>query len=397
MRALAASSVLVLHCWLYSDPRGPAPDVGWPATSILPHLGLGVTLFFALSAFLLYRPFAGPIVRNEPLPGVRTYLRNRAFRILPAHWAILFIVALALGAGFVSSGLEHVSPLHQPRVLAADAFLVQGYFPSTVLTGIQPEWSLGVEVVFYLALPLLVLLAATIARRATTRMERRLAALAPALVLFLIGISGKLMAASVVTGGTGWDGTWHSVLIRSFWGQADLFTFGILVAVLRVEAEDGQLRLPRWWRTAVWISVLVIALPTMKFVRTDIHAYAYDTLMALALALLLVLVVIPGPRASTPRLVRLLESRPLVATGVISYSLFLWHEPIARWLEAQGLTFAGSGGFAVNLVVLFTIAWLLSAVTYRYVELPALLRKTGRPAMKRITEPVPAHQVQAAP
>jgi peptidoglycan/LPS O-acetylase OafA/YrhL len=46
-------------------------------------LAYGVILFFTLSAFRLYRPFAAAILRADPLPSVRRYLRNRALRIHP--------------------------------------------------------------------------------------------------------------------------------------------------------------------------------------------------------------------------------------------------------------------------------------------------------------------------
>ena len=398
MRALAAGSIVVFHTWLYSDPRGYAPDFGRVGSWILPNLALGVTLFFTLSGFLLYRPFAAAIMRDEHLPSVRRYLRNRALRILPAYWAILLIVALALEAALVSPGSDRIGMLDDPFVLARDALLVQDYDRGTLLTGIGPAWSLAVEAVFYLTLPLLVLLAWTLGKHAESRAGRRHAALIPALVVFAVGLSGKVVGAVSVTGVSGWDGSWHSVLERSFWGQADLFTFGILVAVLRVDAEDGLLRLPRWWRGALWASLVLIVLCTLKLTRTGhLHPYAYETLMALACGLLLVLVVVPGSRASAPGLLRFLESRPLVATGVISYSIFLWHEPVARWLQSKGLTAAGASGFFLNLAVLGTVVWLLSALTYRYVELPALRRKGRRERPLESARAVPKHQAQAAP
>ena len=64
----------------------------------MPNLAYGVVLFFTLSGFLLYRPFAASIVRGERLPSVRGYLRNRALRILPAYWAILFLCAVVVGS-----------------------------------------------------------------------------------------------------------------------------------------------------------------------------------------------------------------------------------------------------------------------------------------------------------
>jgi peptidoglycan/LPS O-acetylase OafA/YrhL len=55
------------------------------------------------------------------------------------------------------------------------ATLTQGYAPSGLLSGIAPAWSLAVEVIFYLVLPLLGLLAMVAARRATRPAGRVLA------------------------------------------------------------------------------------------------------------------------------------------------------------------------------------------------------------------------------
>jgi peptidoglycan/LPS O-acetylase OafA/YrhL len=88
-----------------------------------------------------------------------------------------------------------------------------------------------------------------------------------------------------------------------------------------------------------------------------------------------------------------LETRVLVAIGVVSYSVFLWHEPLIRSLTDAGVTFDGTKGFAANVLLVFAVTMLLAALTYRYVERPALLRK------QRVREPeeVPREQVQAAP
>jgi peptidoglycan/LPS O-acetylase OafA/YrhL len=81
--------------------------------------------------------------------------------------------------------------------------------------------------------------------------------------------------------------------------------------------------------------------------------------------------------------------------GLISYSLFLWHEPLVYWLRRHDVTLDGSAGFAFNLALLALVAGVLSAITYRWIELPALRRKSRSRA--DAIEPVPAHEVQAAP
>ena len=124
-------------------------------------LAYGVILFFTLSGFLLYRPFAAAILRGDPLPSLRRYLLNRALRILPAYWVILFFSAMVLGSVLFwdSSGNLANGRLLDLGLIPRAAFFLQDYFPSTLLLGIGPAWSLAVEVVFYCALPMLALLA----------------------------------------------------------------------------------------------------------------------------------------------------------------------------------------------------------------------------------------------
>jgi peptidoglycan/LPS O-acetylase OafA/YrhL len=59
-------------------------------------------------------------------------------------------------------------------------------------------------------------------------------------------------------------------------------------------------------------------------------------------------------------LVRVLETRLLVGAGLVSYSIFLSHEPLARFLQAHGLTFGGTLGFFTNVLVLLLVAGALS-------------------------------------
>jgi peptidoglycan/LPS O-acetylase OafA/YrhL len=215
-----------------------------------------------------------------------------------------------------------------------------------------------------------------------------LAAFVPPLACFLLGTSGKAVAAWVVPGlgpGAGWVGDWHSVLERSFFVQADLFAFGMALAVLRVEAEDGFLQLSRRWAVSLGLVGLLVALPTAILSDAGLlGSYQYDTLMALSCALFLALLVLrvdQPPDSGQPasrhpsRVLRILESRAFVTTGALSYSLFLWHEPVVRWMQSHGLTLGGRMGFVVDVALMGTVSWLLAAVTYRLVERPALDRK----------------------
>src|SRR5882724_6110621 len=90
LRGVAAWSIVCFHIWLFTSSAKLTWNLG-PATVFMQPLQSGVTLFFVLSGFLLYRPFI------NGRPSIGRYFRNRALRILPAYWAVL-IAVFALGA-----------------------------------------------------------------------------------------------------------------------------------------------------------------------------------------------------------------------------------------------------------------------------------------------------------
>lgn len=377
LRALAAGSIVLVHVWGFSTPGGA---LGGPSLEdALSTLSVGVTLFFTLSGFLLYRPFAASIARGKPHLPIRAYAVNRVLRIAPAYLVILAVVSL-VGAAQIRHATEvGLGRLSDPVGFLQAAFLLQDYRPATLLEGIGPAWSLAVEAVFYVLLPLLVVAAATLARGVAGRRRRVLVLLGPPLLLLLVGLSGKY-ATHLLAGGprSGFDYSWHSVLERSFWAQADLFSFGMALAVVHTEFVDGRLRLPRYWRRMVLGAALAVFVPCAYTMHGAEQSYLpQNTGEALGIALAFATVVLVDEAAPPLRATRLLESRPFVLAGVASYSVFLWHQPIILWLRAHGLTLSGWGGLAVNLVLVVPIVAALSAVTYAYVERPALRRKSS--------------------
>jgi peptidoglycan/LPS O-acetylase OafA/YrhL len=401
LRAIAAGSVLLVHTWGEASTKG-VPDLGRIGLHF-DDLSYGVVLFFTLSGFLLYRPFVAALLRNDPRPSFTRYLRNRALRILPAYWVILTICALVLGWTFVRHDSElSVGRLSDPVAFAQAALFVYDYHPSTVIIGIGPAWSLAVEVVFYLALPLLVVVAWVLAGRAQRFRRRVAAAFAPALILLVVGLAGKAVAGHVVPGSasSGWSDNWHSVVVRSFFCQADLFTFGMALAVLYSLREQKTLQLPRFWRLAAALGIVASYAAASRVSATggQLNYSLYNTLMAFACGLLLALVVLPGRSAGKPSLLlRVLETPPLVAAGVISYSVFLWHEPLILGLRDYGLTFDGRAGFFANLALIMLITAVLSTATYLLVEAPALRLKFRRRQSRTEAMPVPVAQAEAAP
>jgi peptidoglycan/LPS O-acetylase OafA/YrhL len=382
LRALAAASVLMGHVWLLSQPSGQSLQLGWLSTYVFPQLLNGVTLFFVLSGFLLFLPFAAAALRDEPRPAISAYLRNRALRILPAYWFILLFTALVLQTARVyHAGGLGLGEMNNLSVLGQNGLLVQNYHPATIATGIGPAWSLAVEVAFYLILPLLVMVAIWLSRRVITRAQRVVVMLFPAILLAVGGVASIAMGPQ---SGHLFSRTWVSVWRLSFITHAHLFAPGLALAVARVEYQDGRLRLPHWWRPVAAIAGIVIAVVTIKLVVDGTILFRWEpAILAIACGLLLALAVLTPP-GSRPRLVSTLDAPALVAAGLASYSVYLWHYPVILWLRGHSLTIGGGfGAYLVNLGIVAAVVGVLSWLTYNYVERPALRLKAHTHVMEQ--------------
>src|SRR5436309_11118046 len=80
LRAVAAIAVLVTHAAISAG----LVTSGATGFRYAQRLEVGVTIFFVISAFVLYRPFLVARRRDAELPQVGRYARRRALRIVPA-------------------------------------------------------------------------------------------------------------------------------------------------------------------------------------------------------------------------------------------------------------------------------------------------------------------------
>ena len=382
LRAVAAWSIVVFHVWIFSSPAVLNWNLG-PFTTFVSPLQSGVTLFFVLSGFLLYRPIAVALLDATPGPSVWRYLRNRALRILPAYWVILLLVIIVFRSA--SLGASGTGSLTDLRTLLLDLFLVQTYVPDGIWSGILPAWSLTIEVAFYLMLPLLGLAAVALARGRAHGRVRIAAALGPVVFMLLLGAVGKILVAVYAEGPQrATTSTWHGVLDRSILTHADLFGFGMGAAFVlllwerNLGARLGCLRSARLSRPLVYVG-----LPTFFLGFYLLPPYLYDAVVALLASFVLVrLLAVNGREDARSRPSRFLTQRWTVAAGRRSYSVFLWNFPVLAFLSTHSLLAGGNGAWAflVNLLIAAPTIAVLSALTYRFVEAPALRLKNRRRA-----------------
>jgi peptidoglycan/LPS O-acetylase OafA/YrhL len=355
LRALAALAVLGGHVFGQAHGYDPAQTLATLGDRILLGGGFGVFLFFVLSGYLLYLPFARRDLAGGRAVDLRRYARNRVVRILPLYYVVLAaVLVVGEGGGTVRQWLTF-GTFTQNFTTDRSAL--------TEVNGVM--WSLATEVHFYVLLPLL---AAAIAW-AAGRSRRR-----AALVLAGLGLASFVLRYLTFYREARLE---EPLLDFSLPSTFMFFAAGMLVAVARLGwhgSPRGPLGASDAWIAASAVLWLLVA-----------EDYTHGWLAAPASALLVGACVLPlRPGVA----VRALAWRPLAAVGVVSYSLYLWHLPIVESFEPGAWVLAA---VPLALAAAFT--------SYRIVEEPFLrLRRAWGATAARHEEQRPAAEpARAAP
>jgi peptidoglycan/LPS O-acetylase OafA/YrhL len=394
LRAIAALSVIGVHTSFVSGFTGRS-ELGRYSC----RLEIGVSVFFVISGFLLYRPFAVAHFEGGARPGTRSFWVRRLRRIVPAYWVAFIVIVYVLHAAPIKSGWGS---------LAIYLGFAQIYFPAHALKGITQAWSLCTEMSFYLVLPLI---AALLGRRRRSPDAQLRAE--------LIGL-GTMIGVSL--GWRIWVLQMHGKLAATMpnWlpGYADLFALGMLLAVVSswLSVTDREPRV-LWHSATPWVSwglaaaafiaVSNIGLPLTPLTPSAVGlSLERQTLYGL-FALFLVLPAVFGPQNRSP-VRRILQTRPFVFLGVVSYGIYLWHE---SWIE-MFLRWTGDRVFTFPLLDITSMVVVLAAavasLSYVLVERPIMRgdwkawrsRRSWKPTWKptrRPTHPAPAAGVAARP
>lgn len=366
LRALAALGVLVFHAAGLTEVT-TGPDAGAGAGAWLNHLSVGVSVFFVLSGFLLFRPMVEAHLRGVPGPPVVPYLVRRAVRIYPAYWVALaasvWLLDLNIGDGWA-----------QFRFFA----LLQIYWGDTVLGGLPQAWTLCTEVSFYLFLPVWAAAMARVGGSVERRARLHLVGLG---VLYAIGL---VVRARLRSGG-------HDLGYTTLPANIDLFAIGMALAVASASSAVRRRAPGAIGRTlggapgAAWLAaaccygaVVALRLPYGFDPPTVVQEVLRQVLFGLIAGLVV------GPGVFGPQddgwIRQALRWRPVVALGVVSYGLYLWHLTVQEWLVRPGRPLAGAS--LAELVLWSTpVAVALAAASWFGIERP-LLRAVRQPARR---------------
>jgi peptidoglycan/LPS O-acetylase OafA/YrhL len=267
----------------------------------------GVEMFFVLSGLLMADIL---FVKQMGLP---KFFGRRIARVYPALFAFLSAMAIAAGAGLWPADWQHL--------LTASTFTYNYYvLEAGRVAFLDHVWSLCVEEHTY------VILAAIAAISRRSQMSGGIVCLSLAALAWSDG------AIRTLLGGGYYDVYWRT----------DVRAASILMAA-GAYLLFRSYKVPSWAPIALGITAVFF---NFEPVPDPLKYGVGSALLALAMVYLG-----QAPAAS----LRLLGSKPLVAIGMLSYSMYLWQQPFAQFPGIIGRVFGLGAAIALSVLSYFVV------------------------------------------
>ena len=295
------------------------------------HLGelgsLGVRVFFVLSGFIITHLLLRETHREGSI-SLRAFYIRRFFRIIPPVVVYMSLVGVGMAFGFLQVPIKQF--IMTLVFLGNYALVADGWT-------IGHLWSLAVEEQFYLFWPIVLTFTIRHARRR-----------------WLFILSGIVLAPAIrilsQVYGTG--------IQAGFFENSDALATGAFAAL--IFSGSGFVRLLRFMESVpAWLSGVMIFVfhyePTPELLK---QAVCYPLIHFCVAALILRVI-----RVERDPVAKLLSTRPLVFIGAISYSLYLFQQPVFNRPPLEMLP-----GFPWSIVLAFSLA----IASHYCVELPSM-------------------------
>lgn len=298
---------------------------------------VGVDVFFVISGFLI----TGIIIEEleKGRFSLARFYERRARRILPALFVVIAACIPFTWVWMLPDTLENFGQSVVATLLFANNLLLaktSGYWDiEAEFKPLLHTWSLGVEEQYYLVFPLLMLI--------LWRWGRK-----PALIAIVVMLVASLIACEI---------GWRSHPAANFY----LTTSRAWELLLGSVCAFVSVRLDRRYNEV---------LSTIGMILIAIAIFGYDSNVPFPSLFTLVPVVGTGlvllfARQGTV-VCRILSLSPLVGIGLISYSVYLWHQPLIALARIYSPDPPDAAAMSILIAATFVLSWL----TWKYVETP---------------------------
>jgi len=354
LRGIAIIAVALYHA-IGASKGWDLPWDGWfrstqtlgPARSLGLHLLLqgwiGVPLFFVLSGFCIHYGF----LRSRTPFSVSQFLQRRFWRIYPAY--ILALTA-AVAYQIHSRILNPALPADQWQILS-HVLLIQNLSPDSLYGIVAAFWSIAIEFQLYLLYPLLLLIRQRIGIQHTLLLGLILSLLAKT---WIIG-SNSLPDRIAPVGIPGLLNHWFDWMLGAW--AAERFVIG-----------------GRIFHRPLMTAAILLPLALLSTWIKPLLVFSF-TLFALVSTVLLEIVLDhPAPQRFPARI--------LILIGTISYSLYLWHQPLqTRLHDLLHHRLPSPVAWSLGSLTLIALGWIL----YQAIEIPGI--RLGRRLQKTMPKP----------
>lgn len=298
----------------------------------------GVQLFFIASAFTLFLSFQNR-VKIEQSP-IRNFFIRRFFRIAP-----LFYISMVYYS--IQNGLNHA------YALSGDSFqtglsvffhfiFLHGWNPNWIDSIVPGEWSIGIEMSFYLLLPLLFI--------KIKNLKNAFDYLILSLILNII--------CQIILKDSSWfvsDKIKDNFLFFFLPNQLPIFFFGIIMYFIVVEHES--VRKIHFTKYLIFFAILLFQL------YQSIHfSHIFFGIVFLVFCVLLSIYRFP-----------IFVNPVLNHIGKISFSLYLSHFAVIFWFNTLQIPIISSNNlieFWFKFFIVTSVSVLISTIIYNFVEIP---------------------------
>ena len=325
LRAIAVIPVVLFHAMPDRVPNGY----------------LGVDVFFVISGYLITRLIVAEV--QDGRFSYRGFIVRRMRRILPALGLVCLVTTLGACLFLSPSSLQSFgASLAATSVFVSNLYfwqLVDYFGPAAEQLPLLHAWSLSVEEQFYLLYPLcLVWLLHRLPARAV-------------LVMALMLVASALVWAAMA----------ESMPVARFYllpTRAWELLAGALIALGSGSANPDVQR-------SGWVAAVALVLLTALLMSPVDLGSLLAPVSVVALSACII-----GFSGSSGLAGRCLSIRPLVAVGLVSYSLYLWHQPVLVFARQRNLDPSIPIVLAAIVPLLLALSWL----SWRFVERPVRQR-----------------------
>ena len=348
LRAIAVLPVVMFHAF----------------PSVLSGGFIGVDVFFVISGFLISSIMLKELAQERF--SYRTFYARRIRRLVPS---LALVLTASVAAGWVALFPHEFASLGR-NVAGAAAFVSNfvlyrqsGYFDSAAeAKPLLHLWSLGIEEQFYLVWPLLL---ATITPRPRGALLSCILMLAVSFALNVYVTRTNASEAFYMPFTRWWELMTGAILGWFTVFGAPAFLYG---------SVDRFLLAPNWIAREIGAAAgLSLILGGTIGMHNSIEFPGWWALVPVSGANLL----IASKGAWLNR--KVLASTPLVAIGIISYPLYLWHWPLLAFARASAPSGEPSAFVIAGLVA---VSFVLAALTYLGIEKPIRFGKWRKTAAR---------------